>query len=146
MGHPYEHARSSAKRFGGKPEDYLAIHQWFDETKAWFPQMQHRAMRHHAEGIFEAEKIFGHYITNSDGKKVYVRYIGEQHVIEDLGFIPTAADWLLCMDMQKWMMAREERIKKKKLPGNELPTSLIDLLNQQNMQQAEQVAVSSVEE
>ena len=28
MAHPIEHARSSAKKFGGKPEDYLAIHRW----------------------------------------------------------------------------------------------------------------------
>lgn len=26
MAHPFEHARSSAKKFGGRPEDYLAIH------------------------------------------------------------------------------------------------------------------------
>ena len=28
MSHPYYHAMSSARVFGGKPEDYLAIHQW----------------------------------------------------------------------------------------------------------------------
>ena len=30
-----EHARNSAKQFGGRPEDYLAIHRWF-ESKAFF--------------------------------------------------------------------------------------------------------------
>lgn len=29
--------------------------------------------------------VFGTLITNSDGKKVPVRYIGEQHVKEDCG-------------------------------------------------------------
>ena len=38
----------------------------------------------HAEGIFECERIFGITIENSDGKQVPVRYIGEQHVMEDL--------------------------------------------------------------
>ena len=35
MAHPVIHAKSSAKKFGGKFEDYLHIHSWFDETKAW---------------------------------------------------------------------------------------------------------------
>jgi hypothetical protein len=28
MAHPFYHAQSSAKRFGGKPEDYQLIHDW----------------------------------------------------------------------------------------------------------------------
>jgi hypothetical protein len=28
MAHPLEHAQSSAKKFGGKLEDYLPIHNW----------------------------------------------------------------------------------------------------------------------
>jgi hypothetical protein len=59
MAHPLVHAQSSAKKFGGKPEDYLAIHNWFDESKAYFADFRHRALRHHAEGIFLAERIFG---------------------------------------------------------------------------------------
>ncbi len=30
MSKPYIHALSSAKKFGGKPEDYLEIHQLMD--------------------------------------------------------------------------------------------------------------------
>ncbi len=33
-------------------------------------------------GIFLCEQVFGANITNSDGKKVSVRDIGEQHVVE----------------------------------------------------------------
>ena len=95
MAHPLKHAESSARKFGGKAEDYLPIHNWFDESKAFFPDFRHRALRHHAEGIFLAEKLFGVAIVNSDGKQVPVRYLGEQHVREDLGRIPTAQDWLL---------------------------------------------------
>ena len=40
MAHPIEHARNSAKKFGGKLEDYLAIHRWFDESKALFPDFR----------------------------------------------------------------------------------------------------------
>ena len=29
--HPYYHASSSARKYGGKPDDYLPLHEWFDE-------------------------------------------------------------------------------------------------------------------
>ena len=103
MAHPLVHAESSAKKFGGKPDDYLAIHNWFDESKAYFADFRHRALRHHAEGIFLAEGLFGVTIVNSDGKRIPVRYVGEQHVREDLGRIPTAQDWLSQIKPQRWM-------------------------------------------
>ena len=103
MAHPLEHAQSSARKFGGKAEDYLAIHNWFDESKAFLPDFRHRALRHHAEGIFLCEKLFGVAIENSDGDLIPVRYVGEQHVKEDLGRIPTAEDWLSQIKSQPWM-------------------------------------------
>jgi hypothetical protein len=103
MSHPIKHAQNSAKKFGGKPEDYLSIHHWFDESKAFFPDFRHRALRHHAEGIFLCERVFGIAITNSAGDTVPVRYIGEQHVKEDLGRIPTVQDWLVQIQPQRWM-------------------------------------------
>ena len=125
MSHPYEHSKSSVKKFGGKPEDYLPIHNYFDQSKEIFPDMRHRALRHHSAGIYEAERIFGEKITNSDGKEVYVRYIGEQHVIEDLGFIPTLEDWLCNLELQKWMMSRDMRIHKANKAKDKLPKSFI---------------------
>ena len=43
MAHPLRHAENSARKFGGKAEDYLPIHNWFDESKAFFPDFRHRA-------------------------------------------------------------------------------------------------------
>ncbi len=104
MTHPHFHAASSVKKWGGKVEDYLPIHDWFDATKETFADFRHRALRHHSQGIFEAERVFGPTITNSDGKIVPVRYIGEQHVQEDCGGrIPTVADWLSNIRPQLWM-------------------------------------------
>jgi len=103
MSHPYHHAISSVKQYGGQWQDYIEIHNWFDETKAHYPDMRHRALRHHAEGIFWAEDKFGVVITNSDGKQVPVRFIGEQHIKEDIGFIPTIKQYLDCMSMEGWM-------------------------------------------
>ena len=104
MTHTYYHAQSSARIFGGKPEDYLAIHEFFDETKESFCDIRHRALRHHAEGIFEAERVFGSTIVNSDGKHIGVRYVGEQHVMEDCGGrVPSLCEWLSCIKPEPWM-------------------------------------------
>ncbi len=101
--HSYYHALSSVKRWGGIVDDYIALHNWFDQSKESLPDFRHRAARHHSEGIFTCEKIFGVTITNSDGKQIPVRLIGEQHVQEDLNFIPTLADWLRCIQPEEWM-------------------------------------------
>lgn len=100
---PLYHAQSSVKKWGGCVEDYLEIHTWFDESKSHLADYRHRALRHHSEGIFMCEKIYGHYITNSNGRKVSVRDVGEQHVKEDLDCIPTVADWLSNINTQPWM-------------------------------------------
>jgi len=108
MSHPILHSKSSAKKFGGKWEDYIHIHQWFDDTKGWIPHSYHRIMRHHSEGIFECEQKFGTHFTNSDGKVVYTRYLGEQHVKEDCyNYIPTAREWVDAIQAKEkpvWMM------------------------------------------
>ena len=125
MSHPNIHAASSAKKFGGKTEDYLPIHEWFDQSKELMADMRHRALRHHSAGIYEAERVFGNSIINSDGKEVFVRYVGEQHIIEDLGFIPTLEDWFENMELQKWMLSRDMRIHKANKAKEKLPTSLV---------------------
>src|SRR3546814_4317815 len=57
MGHCYHHALASVKKWGGTAEDYLPLHQWFDESKAITADFRHRALRHHAEGIFMLERF-----------------------------------------------------------------------------------------
>jgi len=107
MAHPLLHARSSVKKFGGKVEDYIHLHNWMDETKAWVGHSYHRMFRHHSEGIFEMEKIFGSSFINSDDKVVYTRYVGEQHVKEDcFDYIPSAREWIQAIQSKEkpmWM-------------------------------------------
>ena len=103
MAHPYHHALSSVRRWGGVAEDYQAIHDWFDASKAITADFRHRALRHHAEGIFACEAVFGTTITISTGRVVPVRLIGERHVVEDLGFIPSFADWVRSIRPEPWM-------------------------------------------
>lgn len=104
MAHPWHHAVSSARRFGGVPDDYLAIHQWFDQTKAHLPDVRHRALLHSSFGIFLCEQVHGVTLTTSAGRAVPVRLIGEQHVQEDMGGrIPTVQDWLGELPLRPWM-------------------------------------------
>ena len=103
MGHPYHHALSSVRKWGGVADNYLALHSWFDESKSIIADFRHRALRHHAEGICMAERCVGVTLTIATGRQVPVRLVGEQHVIEDLGFIPSFADWVRAIRPEPWM-------------------------------------------
>lgn len=121
MAHPYYHAVSSSRRFGGIPEDYLELHSFFDSSKESHGDFRHRALYHHAAGIFLAERIFGVTLTLStcrycgkladephdehvfEAKVQPTRPVAEQHVTEDLGRIPAATEWLSCITPAPWM-------------------------------------------
>src|SRR5580692_13148673 len=111
MAHPYHHSLSSVKTWGGTVTDYQRIHDLFDESKKIIADFRHRALRHHAEGIFMAETFFGSTITLSTGRIVPVRWIGEQHVREDLGFIPSFVDWVKAIRPEPWM-GRARRLER----------------------------------
>jgi hypothetical protein len=100
--HPYDHARSSARRHGGRWEDYHPLHAWFDFTKTTLCHFTHRALHHHAEGVAEAVSVFGTTIRNTDGVDVDVTTLGQQHVAEDCSLAPVAADWLARLDLPDW--------------------------------------------
>jgi hypothetical protein len=57
-------------------------------------------------GIQELVEKFGPVYVNSVGKHVPVQYIGEQHVVEDIGFIPSFADWVHSIPREKWMHSK----------------------------------------
>lgn len=109
---PFIHSKISVKQFGGKIEDYQAIHDFMDSSKASLPDMRHRAILHSSFGIYIVEKVFGITIKNSDGKDISVRDIAEQHVMDDLGFIPTIEKWFSNMEIEPWMMRQGTIIKK----------------------------------
>lgn len=103
MAHPWHHAVSSAKRFGGVPEDYLFLHHWMDSSKQFFGDFRHRALYHHAQGIFLGEQLHGVYVVTQSNRKVMTRTVLEQHVKEDLGVIPSVGDWLKTIQGAPWM-------------------------------------------
>lgn len=106
---PLLHAQASVSRYGGLIDNYLPIHEFMDSSKAMVADVRHRAVFHSAFGIFIVEKVFGSYITNWDGKKVSVRDIAEDHVKEDLGFIPSLETWVRNMRIEDWMMGKGTR-------------------------------------
>src|SRR5262249_43707830 len=106
MAKPWIHAQSPARHFGGKPEDYLDIHEFLDSSKAAVADNRHRALTHNAWFLSVVlPRVFGETRANSNGKVYSVRDIGEQHVLEDYGgrFIPSAQDFLAEMDFKDWM-------------------------------------------
>ena len=106
MGKPHHHAMSSAKKFGGNMEDYLAIHLLLDSSKMAFADNRHRALTHNSWFVNHIlPKIFGDTITNSVGNLVSVIDVAEQHILEDFSqhFIPTAQDYLALMTNSAWM-------------------------------------------
>ena len=52
--------------------------------------------------------MFGTTRVNSAGKTYSVRDIGEQHVMEDLGTIPTLEQWMKNTPIEPWMMGKKE--------------------------------------
>lgn len=103
---PYIHAKNSANKYGGVPEDYLEVHCFMDSAKEHIGTVVHRLILHNTFGVALAEKVCGdyvqigsgkvvrtNYIVNSEGRKVFVRDIAQDHVLEDLhGKIPTLSE------------------------------------------------------
>lgn len=111
---PLLHSKISVKKFGGKVEDYIDIHNWFDSTKQHISDATHRMVLHNSFGIFLCEQVFGEiistnngfkkmpYITNSNGKQISVRDIAEQHVVDDLGHIPSLEKCMEGLPLHDW--------------------------------------------
>jgi hypothetical protein len=106
MSAPHIHAISSAKKYGGKMEDYITIHAKMDCSKSYMPDNRHRVLTHTMFWVNEVMvPLFGHTITNSDGKIVSVKDVCEQHILEDYRhkFIPTPQDFIQHMEFKDWM-------------------------------------------
>jgi hypothetical protein len=83
---PWQHAKSSVRKDRLWIED-LPIHEFIDSTKVACPDLRHRMILHNADlGPELAARAFPH---RRDARTVALR-----HVAEDLGCVPTLADWL----------------------------------------------------
>ena len=134
MANSWIHAQASARHFGGKPEDYHPIHLWIDQFKSTLGDVRHRSFLHHSKGPFMAEEQFGPSIWvdavdrrtgETVRKEIMVRDIAENHIVEDLGWIPSPADWADCMTCKVWMGGK----KNKFIGREELLDSAVDIPN-----------------
>jgi hypothetical protein len=105
MAKPYIHAEASVRRYGGKVEDYLPLHELMDSSKIAFPSNSHRTLTHNswfAKVIIP--KCFGDYIVNSAGKRISSEQLALDHIQEDFGgrFVPSVQDYLEHITPQTW--------------------------------------------
>jgi hypothetical protein len=110
----WNHAQSAARRWGGAPKDYIKIEEFIDGSKQVLGDVRHRAVYHHTLGVWLCQMVFGEVLevpkTNGHGTvQVPVRMIAERHIIEDLGWLPSPADYLKDMPIKKWMSGAQRK-------------------------------------
>ena len=106
MANPLIHSQSSVKRWGGKVEDYLPIHELIDSPKATMNNNSSRALTHNTWFAYTIiPKVFGYNLTNADGKRVDTIDVAMLHIAEDfrMKFVPTPQDYLTHLEVQPWM-------------------------------------------
>lgn len=109
---------SAARKWGGTPEDYLAVEEFIDSSKQTLGDIRHRAVYHHTLGVWLCQRIFGTMLVidksppggpNKRTIRVPVREVAERHILEDLGFIPTPQDYLKNTPVETWMSGAQRR-------------------------------------
>lgn len=108
---PFIHSQLSEKKWGGKWEDYIDIHEFLDSSKAHVPDMRHRSLLHNSFGCYIAQELFGFVRVNSDGRSYSVRDICEEHILQDLGQIPTVQDYLDGMPLYPWLGGMRKKMR-----------------------------------
>lgn len=108
----YRHAQSAARHWGGKPEDYLPIEEFIDSSKQVIGDARHRSVYHHTLGVWLCQRIFGPVLMvqrEHHAVPVPVREIAERHILEDLGWLPSPADYIKGMPLQPWMSGSQRK-------------------------------------
>lgn len=108
----WQHAQSSARKWGGSPELYLPIHEKIDSSKRSLGDVRHRALFHHTEGVWLMQDIFGVTIDVPKTRstvQVPVRLIAEQHILEDLGWLPSFTDYIDGLPIAPWMSGSQRK-------------------------------------
>ena len=95
---PLDHKTNLSILYGGSPEDYRFIVNWFA-----VPNFYDRAFKHHCGAIFEAERVFGWEYPLENGGAVPTRLLGEQIIRSYYGKIPSMQDWIKAIPMEGFM-------------------------------------------
>ncbi|USA46333.1 hypothetical protein NDN11_16840 [Acinetobacter sp. C26M] len=109
-----QHARISAKRWGGEPEDYYELHAFIDSTKSLCSDARHRIL-HTLWGINSVVvPVFGHSLQNSAGKSIDIKDLCERdHLLVDYQqrFIPTLNDFVNAIDARQLPQNFEQHLE-----------------------------------
>jgi hypothetical protein len=112
---PQRHATLSARRRGGAPEDYIALHAFFDTTKELCSDNRHRLL-HNLWGIRRVViPLFGRQLARPDGELVATKDVCEQdHVLADFSgkYLPTLSDFTAAIAAEPGEEARFAEIRK----------------------------------
>lgn len=108
----WNHAQSAARKWGGKPDDYIEIEEFIDSSKKIIGDVRHRSVYHHTEGVWLCQRIFGRTITvekKNNSVEIPVRLVAERHILEDLGWLPSPADYMDGMPIKLWMSGSQRK-------------------------------------
>lgn len=108
----WHHAQSAAKKWGGTPDQYLDVEEFIDSSKSVIGDVRHRSVYHHTLGIYLCQRIFGDTLTierEHGAIQIPVRLVAERHVLEDLGWIPSPADYINGMPVKAWMSGSQRK-------------------------------------
>lgn len=124
---PLQHAQISQKTYGGCWQDYIEVHRFLDLSKAACAHFKHRFLLHYAEGVELGVQIFGETLVNGENRRIQVRQLLSDHLIEDLGRVASVEDWAQHLlpeqgdSFYKFLAKKREQIKRDAIPGeNEL--------------------------
>lgn len=113
-----EPAKGLAARWGGTPDDYLALIEFFDKPREFAPDNPDAAdlITHNTFGIFLAEELLGTTIvlsaqTNSINQPQFIstRSAAEDLVYARIGSIPPAGNMAARTKLKLWMCGTEVR-------------------------------------
>lgn len=107
-------AEYSARKFGGRPADYISFHQWVNRYESVHPLGNFAS--HHTFGTQVALAVYGAYLTNSKGAKVPIISLFEYHLRKTYRFLPTLSHWLVHLKCQKWMYPESKLLFKRFVP------------------------------
>lgn len=108
----WQHAVSAARKWGGEADQYLPIEEFIDSSKQVIGDVRHRSLYHHTMGVYLSQRVFGDTLTVIRKKttvEVPVRMIAERHIIEDLGWLPSPADYIDGMPIKAWMSGAQRK-------------------------------------
>jgi hypothetical protein len=136
---PLQHAQITARRYGGRWQDWIGIHNWIDRSKALFPGMRHRMFLHSDFGEWLTVRIHGDAIEAEDGTTVTTPDLFRDHQVEDLGRVVKLSEWLREIDATHWTRRRKpprqlERIREEPAEGlaarwGGVPADYLELIN-----------------